>query len=255
MIYLLYKSALAPYDSRFGTHGLSTIFSDSCSPSQGTSDRADSYSLYPSGTNDNDLEMANLPTDMELEQADTQRNSTRTPSPLPQLTPCEQLKYNKAQLAKMETFRRCKQACIDALMMMPDHYPEEPFYVRALTELQDVEETMALAVSDIDFFEPCNIPGCPHHEKPPQSSPLKMTQSTPKINPNINYSGKKKDNSNFEYPPQRKTARKIILDITDNEELNLSPNKFALPQGAQLKNFENSGPVANGNTTPYPPVK
>ncbi|GFX81938.1 hypothetical protein TNCV_2571372 [Trichonephila clavipes] len=173
--------------------------------------------------------MANLPTDMELEQADTQRNSNRTPSPLPQLTPCEQLKYNKAQLAKMQTFRRCKQACVDALMMMPDHYPEEPFYVRALTELQDIEETMALAVSDIDSFKPCNIPGCPHHEKTPQNSPLKMTQSTPKINPNNNYSGKRKDNSNFEYPPQRKTARKIILDITDNEELNLSPNKFALP--------------------------
>ncbi|GFX75397.1 hypothetical protein TNCV_1724111 [Trichonephila clavipes] len=41
----------------------------------------------------------------------------------------------------METFRRCKQACVDALMMMPDHHPDEPFYVRALTELQDIEET------------------------------------------------------------------------------------------------------------------
>ncbi|GFU24664.1 hypothetical protein TNCV_4755191 [Trichonephila clavipes] len=65
--------------------------------------------------------MANLPTDMELELALSQRNSTRTPSP--QLTPYEQLKYNKAQLAKMKTFLRCKQACVDALMMMPDHYP------------------------------------------------------------------------------------------------------------------------------------
>ncbi|GFV85975.1 hypothetical protein TNCV_203551 [Trichonephila clavipes] len=54
----------------------------------------------------------------------------------------------------METFRRCKQAYVDALMMMPDHYPEEPFYVRALTELQDIEETMALVVSDINSFEP-----------------------------------------------------------------------------------------------------
>ncbi|GFU55603.1 hypothetical protein TNCV_3193101 [Trichonephila clavipes] len=59
--------------------------------------------------------MANLPTDMELELADSQQNTTRTPSPLPQLTPCEQLKYDKAQLAQMETFRRCKQACVDAL--------------------------------------------------------------------------------------------------------------------------------------------
>ncbi|GFU25672.1 hypothetical protein TNCV_4226841 [Trichonephila clavipes] len=96
--------------------------------------------------------MANLSTDMELELAESHRNATRTPSP--QLTPCEQLKYSKAQLAKMETFRRCKQACVDALMMMPDHHPDEPFYVRALTELQDIEETMALAVSDIDSLNP-----------------------------------------------------------------------------------------------------
>ncbi|GFV17315.1 hypothetical protein TNCV_2845621 [Trichonephila clavipes] len=39
------------------------------------------------------LEMANLPTDMKLELAESQRNATRTPSP--QLTPCEQLKYSK----------------------------------------------------------------------------------------------------------------------------------------------------------------
>ncbi|GFX15664.1 hypothetical protein TNCV_2131501 [Trichonephila clavipes] len=186
-------------------------YSDSCSPFQGYTDRADSYYIYPSGNNVNDSEMANLPTDMELELALSQRNSTRTPSPQPQLTACEQLKYNKAQLAKMETLRRCKQACVDALMMMPDHYPEEPFYVRALTDLQD---------------------------------------STPKISPHDNNSGKRK--VNFEYPPLRKTARKIILDIPDNEEINLSPNKFALPQGAQINNLENTGPVASGSNLASP---
>ncbi|GFS81972.1 hypothetical protein TNCV_1790481 [Trichonephila clavipes] len=145
--------------------------------------------------------MANLPTNMELELADSQRNTTRTPSPLPQLTPCEQLKYNKAQLAQMKAFLRCKQVCVDALMMMPDHHPEEPFYVRALTELQDIEEAMALAVSDIDSFEFCIIPGFPHHEKTPQNSPIKST-------PNTNYSGKRKENSNFEYPPKEKWQEK-----------------------------------------------
>ncbi|GFV98126.1 hypothetical protein TNCV_4448851 [Trichonephila clavipes] len=73
--------------------------------------------------------MAKLLTDLELELSLSQRNSTRTPSPQPQLTPCEQLKFNKAQLVKMETFRRCKQACVDVLKMMPEHYPEEPFYI------------------------------------------------------------------------------------------------------------------------------
>ncbi|GFT51096.1 hypothetical protein TNCV_4490681 [Trichonephila clavipes] len=140
--------------------------------------------------------MANLPTDMELELAESHRNATRTPSP--QITPCEQLKYNKAQLAKMETFRRCKQACVDALMMMPDHHPDEPFYVRALTELHDIEETMALA----------------------------------------------ERNFQLRISPQRKTARKVILENTDNEDINLSQNKF---ERAHFNNLENSGPVANEN--------
>ncbi|GFU87069.1 hypothetical protein TNCV_1020531 [Trichonephila clavipes] len=101
----------------------------------------------------------------------------------------------------METFRRCKQACVDALMMIPDHHPEEPFYVRALTELQDIEETMALAVSDIDSFEPCIIPGCPHHEKTPQNSPLKLT-------PNSNYSGKRKKIPILNIPHKEKRQEK-----------------------------------------------
>ncbi|GFV89417.1 hypothetical protein TNCV_4152331 [Trichonephila clavipes] len=183
------------FNARFGSHGLSTNFSDSHSPFQCSCDKISTLLK-------NRLRLGNgLPTDMELELAESQRNATRTPSPLPQLTPCEQLKYNKAQLDKMETFCRCKQTCVDALMMMPDHHPDEPFYVRALTELQDIEEAMALAVSDIDSFEPCIIPGCPHHEKTPQNSPLKST-------PDTNYSGKRKEISNFEYPPKEKRQEK-----------------------------------------------
>ncbi|GFY51022.1 hypothetical protein TNIN_230361 [Trichonephila inaurata madagascariensis] len=60
----------------------------------------------------------------------------------------------------METFLKCKQACVVALQQIPDHYPEEHFFVRALTQLQDVEVTMAIAVSDIDSYDPCTIPGC-----------------------------------------------------------------------------------------------
>ncbi|GFW86269.1 hypothetical protein TNCV_4148911 [Trichonephila clavipes] len=130
---------------------------------------------------------------------------------------------------------------------MPDHYPEEPFFVRALTELQEIEETMAIAVSDIDSFDPCKIPGCPHHERTPQNYPNKLTQSTPKMQDQTNTYGKRKDNSNFEYPPLRKTARKIILDIPTNEVISISPNKFTLPQENQLNNLENPGSVANEN--------
>ncbi|GFS66298.1 hypothetical protein TNIN_47131 [Trichonephila inaurata madagascariensis] len=76
---------------------------------------------------------------------------------------------------------------------MPDHYPEEPFFVRALTELQEIEETMALAVGDIDSYEPCTIPGCPHHENTPINSPTKFPQSTPNNDNQLNNPGKRKD--------------------------------------------------------------
>ncbi|GFX02805.1 hypothetical protein TNCV_4437871 [Trichonephila clavipes] len=119
----------------------------------------------------------------------------------------------------MEAFRKCEQACVDTLRQMPDHYPDEPFYRRALTELQDIEETMAIAVSDIDSYDPCTIPGCPHHEKTPSNSPIKFTQTTPK---------------NFH----------------DNEEINLSPNKFELPKTFNSNNLENPGsPVIEMNPT------
>ncbi|GFY41383.1 hypothetical protein TNIN_399241 [Trichonephila inaurata madagascariensis] len=137
----------------------------------------------------------------------------------------------------METIRKCQQTCVDSLRQMPDHYPEEPFYTRALTELQEIEETMALAVSDIDSLPPCTTPGCPHHEKTPINSPTKMVGKY-KIN-NANNPGKRKDNSSFEYPPLRKTARKIVLNHPVNEEINLSPIKYALSQDENDINPEN----------------
>ncbi|GFX26795.1 hypothetical protein TNCV_1839681 [Trichonephila clavipes] len=158
--------------------------------------------------------MANLPTDMELEMILSQRSEPRSPSPQSQLTPCEQLKYNKAQLAKMETFRKCKHACVDALKQMPDHYPEEPFFVRALTELQEIEESISIA-------------------------------STPKLQNQATNYGKRKDNSNFEYPPLRKTARKIILESPTKEEIIISPNKFNIPQEHQSNNSENPGSITD----------
>ncbi|GFV02789.1 hypothetical protein TNCV_837851 [Trichonephila clavipes] len=144
----------------------------------------------------------------------------------------------------MEAFRKCKQACVDILRQRPDHYPDEPFYVRALTELQDIEETMAIAVSDIDSYVPCTIPGCPHYEKTLTSSSTKLTQTTPKSNNQLNNPGKRKDNSIFEYAPLRKTVRKIVLDFPANEEINLSPNKYALPQKVNLNNLESPGSTA-----------
>ncbi|GFV07434.1 hypothetical protein TNCV_1737891 [Trichonephila clavipes] len=173
----------------------------------------------------------------------SQRSEPRSPSPQSQLTPCEQLKYNKAQLAKMETFRKFKQAYFDSLKQMPDHYPDEPFFVRALTELHEIDETMAIAVSDIDSFDPVIFLAALIMKKTPQNSPIKLTQSTPKLQSQTNNYGNY--NLNFEYPPLRKTARKIILEFPTKEEISISQNKFNLPQENQPNNLENPGSVAD----------
>ncbi|GFQ78964.1 hypothetical protein TNCT_205151, partial [Trichonephila clavata] len=169
------------------------------------------------------MDTAYEPTEMELS-----KSPPRTPSP-PLLPPCEQLRHNKAQLKRMTTFRKHKAACIQELQAMPDHHPEDPFYARAATELQDIEEAIQLAVSDIDSFPPCVTPGCPHHENnsPPASPNRKENNQT-----------KRKDLSEFEFPPIRKTARKINLDLSQSVDDNLiSTNKFALPDN----NLENPG--------------
>ncbi|GFX28424.1 nucleic-acid-binding protein from transposon X-element [Trichonephila clavipes] len=107
-----------------------------------------------------------------------------------------------------------------------------------------------MAVSDIDSYDPCTIPGCPHHEKTPHNSPSKLTQSTPKVQSQNNSYGKRKDNSNFEYPPNRKTARKINLESPDKEETTIvSPNKFNIPKELQPNNVENPGSTTDERNT------
>ncbi|GFY21941.1 nucleic-acid-binding protein from transposon X-element [Trichonephila clavipes] len=118
------------------------------------------------------MDNRNEPTDMDL--IDSPR---RTPTP-PPLSACEQILQTKAQLQKMETFKKFKLACIAELQAMPDHHPDEPFYRRAVSELQEVEETINLAVSDLASFPPCVSPGCPHHD-----SGLKII--TPKDSPDV----------------------------------------------------------------------
>ncbi|GFW54574.1 hypothetical protein TNCV_5109481 [Trichonephila clavipes] len=152
------------------------------------------------------MDNRNEPTDMDL--IDSPR---RTPTP-PPLSACEQILQNKAQLQKMETFKKFKLACIAELQAMPDHHPDEPFYRRAVSELQEVEETINLAVSDLASFPPCVSPGCPHHDSElkiitPKNSP-DVTPTKRVLNLNSNrISNKRKEESDFEYPPLRKTTK------------------------------------------------
>ncbi|GFV17509.1 hypothetical protein TNCV_2581391 [Trichonephila clavipes] len=114
----------------------------------------------------------------------------------------------------METFRKCKQACVDALKQMPDHYPEEPFFVRALTELQEIEETISMAQVDT---------------------------VNPKVQTQNNSYGRGRIVRTSEYPPNRKTARKINLESPDKEGDYHISNKFNIPKELLPNNVENPG--------------
>ncbi|GFV83591.1 hypothetical protein TNCV_5120811 [Trichonephila clavipes] len=106
----------------------------------------------------------------------------------------------------METFRRCKQACVDELMMMPDHYPEEPFYVRALTELQDVEETMALAGAQINNLE--------------NTGPV--TSGSNLASPREVTTNKGSNNSANQNAPQNQLPPPIMLFIEENYKVQMA---------------------------------
>ncbi|GFU02320.1 hypothetical protein TNCV_1238331 [Trichonephila clavipes] len=162
----------------------------------------------------------NEPTDMDL--IDSPR---RTPTP-PLLSACEQILQNKAQLQKMETFKKFKLACIAELQAMPDHHPDEPFYRRAVSELQEIEETINLAVN--------------------------VTPTKRVLNLNSNRtSNKRKEDSDFEYPSLRKTTKRPILNIP-NDSISISANKFSLPSDSNIEEItgsQNNIPVV----TPKPP--
>ncbi|GFY50473.1 hypothetical protein TNIN_340391 [Trichonephila inaurata madagascariensis] len=86
----------------------------------------------------------------------------------------------------------------------------------------------------------------------PVNSPIKNFQTTPTNDSrNINPC-KGKDNSNLEYPPQRKNARKLILDLPTSQQISIITDKFTLPQNATVYNIGNPGNVAQENNPPAP---
>ncbi|GFX10478.1 nucleic-acid-binding protein from transposon X-element [Trichonephila clavipes] len=184
------------------------------------------------------MDNRNEPTDMDI--IDSPR---RTPTP-PLLLACEQILQNTAQLQKMETFKKFKLACIAELQDMPDHHSDEPFYKRSVSELQEIEETINLAVSDLASFPPCVSPGCPHHD-----SELKTI--TPKNSPDVTptkrvlnlisnrTSNKRREDSEVEYPPLRKTTKRQIVRIP-NDSISISPNKFSLPSDSNIEEITGS---------------
>ncbi|GFW75936.1 hypothetical protein TNCV_4957791 [Trichonephila clavipes] len=77
-------------------------------------------------------------------------------------------------------------------------------------------------------------------------------------------SNKRKEESDFEYPPLRKTTKSKILNIP-NDSISISPNRFSLPSDSNIEEITGSqnaipvvtpkppsatGPTPSGNQTP-----
>ncbi|GFX51214.1 hypothetical protein TNCV_2735651 [Trichonephila clavipes] len=105
-------------------------------------------------------------------------------------------------------------------------------------------------------FPPCVSPGCPHHESASKTNSPKISPNvTPTkrtLNFNINRtSNKRKEDSDFECPPLRKTTKRQILNLP-NDSISISPNKFSLPNDSNIEEVtgsQNAIPVV----TPKPP--
>ncbi|GFT93819.1 RNA-directed DNA polymerase from mobile element jockey [Trichonephila clavipes] len=155
------------------------------------------------------MDNRNEPTDMDL--IDSPR---RTPTP-PPLSACEQILQTKAQLQKMETFKKFKLACIAELQAMPDHHPDEPF-----------TDVPFRASRRLKIITPKNSPD--------------VTPTKRVLNLNSNrISNKRKEESDFEYPPLRKTTKKQILNIP-NDSISISPNRFSLPSDSNIEEITGS---------------
>ncbi|GFX07252.1 hypothetical protein TNCV_2972291 [Trichonephila clavipes] len=120
-----------------------------------------------------EMDNRNEPTDMDL--IDSPR---RTPTP-PPLSACEQILQNKAQLQKMETFKKFKLACIAELQAMPDHHPDEPFYRRAVSSFKKLKKQSTWRDSNIE-----EIPGSQNAIPVVTPKPPSATGPTPSGNQN-----------------------------------------------------------------------
>ncbi|GFW69738.1 nucleic-acid-binding protein from transposon X-element [Trichonephila clavipes] len=135
----------------------------------------------------------------------------RTPTP-PPLSACEQILQTKAQLQKMETFKSSS-------------WPAS-----------------------------LNFKSCPITTRMSLSTDVPF-RSFKKLKKQLTWrnriSNKRKEESDFEYPPLRKTTKKQILNIP-NDSISISPNRFSLPSDSNIEEItgsQNAIPVV----TPKPP--
>ncbi|GFW35097.1 putative RNA-directed DNA polymerase from transposon BS [Trichonephila clavipes] len=139
-------------------------------------------------------------------------------------TPCEELTAMKTYIRRLQIICNEKEKTVSLLRLDHGHDESDTLYQLAWNEFQDVQGTLQQAVSDFDSLLPCTNPGCSH---------LISRKNTPKSTPppsptRRNAQLKRKDEEDFEFPPLRKTARKTILE--KSEDLILDNQFSLLPQ-------------------------
>ncbi|GFX86795.1 hypothetical protein TNCV_1409921 [Trichonephila clavipes] len=141
------------------------------------------------------------------------------------------------------------------LIDSPGRTPTPPPLSACEQILQTKAQLQRWRLSKPHFLLVCS-PGCPHHDSglkilTPKNSP-DVTPTKRVLNLNSNrISNKRKEESDFEYPPLRKTTKKQILNIP-NDSISISPNRFSLPSDSNIEEItgsQNAIPVV----TPNPP--
>ncbi|GFX31270.1 putative RNA-directed DNA polymerase from transposon X-element [Trichonephila clavipes] len=160
-------------------------------------------------------------------------------------TPCEELTAMKTYIRRLRIICNEKEKTVSLLRLDHGHDESDTLYQLAWNEFQDVQGTLQQAVSDFDSLPPCTNPGCSH-----LISPKNTPKSTPPPSPTRRSAQlKRKDEEDFEFPPLRKTARKTILE--KSEDLILD-NQFSLLPNVIMKQI--TGQVAPSTATPKKPT-
>ncbi|GFU78053.1 hypothetical protein TNCV_4838031 [Trichonephila clavipes] len=136
-------------------------------------------------------------------------------------TPYEELTAMKNYIQRLRIICIEKEKTVSLLRSDHGHDESDTLYQLAWNEFQDVQGTLQQAVSDFDSLPQCTNPGCSH-----LISPRNTPNSTPPPSPaRRNSQLKRKDEEDFEFSPLRKTARKTILEKSEDLVLD---NQFSL---------------------------
>ncbi|GFW66836.1 hypothetical protein TNCV_3784061 [Trichonephila clavipes] len=176
--------------------------------------------------------------------------------------PCDELTAMKSYIRRLQIICNEKEKTVSLLRLDQGHVESDSLYQLAWSEYQDIQGTLQQAVSNFDSLSPCTNPGCSH-----QISPKNSPNSTSPSPSRRNLQHKRKDEDDFEFPLLRKTARKMVLESSEDipvvNQFSLLPNVIIKQVAGQLAppptNNQNSTDVTKdqqkpGNNPLPPPI-